>query len=70
MNTVHLPHSNVLKINDHIEETNTMSDENINRKQSQPITPTQELELDRRSASYLENPNDVIPWSEVKAAII
>ena len=70
MNTLHLPHSNVLKINDQIEETNTMSDENINGEQSASITPAQTLELDRRNASYLENPEDVIPWSEVKAAII
>ena len=47
-----------------------MSDENINGEQSASITPAQTLELDRRNASYLENPEDVIPWSEVKAAII
>ncbi len=69
MNTTHLPDERSLEIHEQIEQANTISGENINCEQSQPITPAQAVELDRRNASYLKNPDDAIPWSEVKAAL-
>jgi len=34
------------------------------------LTDAQKTELDRRLANHLENPNDVVSWSEVKAAAL
>ncbi|MBT9612949.1 MAG: addiction module protein, partial [Burkholderiales bacterium] len=34
------------------------------------LTEAQKAELDRRLADHLANPNDVLPWSEVKAAAL
>lgn len=34
------------------------------------ITDALRKELDRRLADYLANPNDVVPWEEVKAAAL
>ncbi len=34
------------------------------------LTQTQELELDRRLADHLANPDDVIPWGDIKAAAL
>jgi putative addiction module component (TIGR02574 family) len=34
-----------------------------------PLTPAQRQELDRRVADDDAYPNDVIPWSEVKASV-
>lgn len=34
-----------------------------------PLTQAQRAELDQRIAEHEENPNDVVPWEEVKAAI-
>lgn len=34
-----------------------------------PLTPEQREELDRRVADDDAYPNDVIPWSEVKASV-
>jgi putative addiction module component (TIGR02574 family) len=33
------------------------------------LTPEQEQELDRRSAAYDANPEDVMSWEEIKASI-
>jgi len=34
-----------------------------------PLTPEQAEELQRRLADYEANPNEGVPWSEVKASI-
>ena len=34
-----------------------------------PLTDAQRAELDRRIADHEANPNDVVSWEEVKAAI-
>lgn len=34
-----------------------------------PLTPAQRAELDRRIAEHEANPDDVLPWEEVKASI-
>lgn len=33
------------------------------------LTDAQRAELDRRLADYAANPNDVVPWEDVKASI-
>ncbi len=34
-----------------------------------PLTDAQRVELDRRVAEHEANPDDVVPWEEVKASI-
>ena len=34
-----------------------------------PLTDTQRAELDRRLAEHKANPDDVVPWEEVKTSI-
>jgi len=34
-----------------------------------PLTEAQRAELDRRIAEHETNPDDVVPWEEVKASI-
>jgi putative addiction module component (TIGR02574 family) len=34
------------------------------------LTESQKLELDRRLADHLANPDDVIAWDDVKAAAL
>ena len=34
-----------------------------------PLTEAQRTELDRRIAEHQANPDDVVPWEEVKASI-
>ena len=40
------------------------------RGEAPPLTDAQKAELDRRLAQHLANPDDVIPWNEVKAAVL
>jgi putative addiction module component (TIGR02574 family) len=35
-----------------------------------PLTKAQRDELDRRIADHEANPNDVVPWEEIKTSII
>lgn len=35
-----------------------------------PLTEAQRAELDRRIAEHEANPDDVVPWDEVKASVI
>ena len=34
-----------------------------------PLTPTQRDELDRRITEHEANPDDVVPWEEIKTSI-
>ena len=34
-----------------------------------PLSDAQRTELDRRLAEYAANPNDVVPWEEIKTSI-
>ena len=42
----------------------------VNRGAAPPLTEAQKTELDRRLADHLSNPNNVVSWSEVKAATL
>ncbi len=34
-----------------------------------PLTPAQRTELDRRLADHKANPDDVVPWEQVKSSL-
>lgn len=38
----------------------------VKRGAASPVTPAQKAELDRRLAAYLNNPDDVVAWEDVK----
>ena len=38
----------------------------VKREAASPVTPAQKAELDRRLVAYLNNPDDVVEWEDVK----
>lgn len=68
MNTQLLEEAQHLTVDDQIELVAALWD-NIAATDAIPLpTEAQKAELDRRFADHLENPDDVIPWDEVKAS--
>jgi len=67
MNTQLLQQAIVLDIDEQIELVEAIWDSIVSRGAAPALTEMQKTELDRRLADHLANPNDVIPWSEVKA---
>ena len=70
MNTHLLQQARVLDIDEQIELVEAIWDGIVSRGAAPPLTEAQKIELDRRLADHLANPNDVVPWSEVKAAAL
>lgn len=70
MNTQLLQQARVLDIDEQIELAEAIWDGIVSRGAAPPLTDAQKMELDRRLADHLANPNDVVPWSEVKAAAV
>lgn len=70
MNTQLLQQASVLDIDEQIELVEAIWDSIVSRCAAPSLTETQKLELDRRLADHLANPNDVVSWSEVKAAAL
>jgi putative addiction module component (TIGR02574 family) len=70
MNTQLLQQASVLDVDEQIELVEAIWDSIVSRGAAPALTETQKTELDRRLADHLANPNDVIPWSEVKAAAL
>lgn len=70
MNTQLLEQVNALGLDEQLELVEAIWDGIVNRGTTPPLTETQEIELNRRLADYLENPEDVFSWSEVKAAAL
>ena len=70
MNTQLLKQASALDIDQQIELVEAMWDNIVGRGAAPSLTAAQRTELDRRLADHLANPNDVIPWSEVKAAAL
>jgi putative addiction module component (TIGR02574 family) len=56
-----------LGIDERIELVEAIWDDIANRNAVPALTEAQALELDRRLADHLDNPEDVTPWHEVKA---
>jgi putative addiction module component (TIGR02574 family) len=70
MNTQLLQQARVLDIDEQIELVEAIWDGIVSRDAAPSLTEAQKTELDRRLVDYLANPNDVVSWSEVKAAAI
>jgi len=70
MNTQLLQQASVLDTDEQIELVEAIWDGIVSRGVAPSLTETQKAELDRRLADYLANPDDVIPWNEVKAAAL
>lgn len=70
MNTRLLQQASVLGIDEQIELVQAIWDGIVSRGGAPSLTEAQKTELDRRLADHLANPNDVVPWSEIKAAAL
>jgi putative addiction module component (TIGR02574 family) len=62
--------SHELDVDEQIELVEAIWDGIVSRGAAPPLTEAQKTELDRRLADHLANPDDVVPWSEVKAAAL
>ena len=70
MNTQLLQQARVLAIDEQIELVEAIWDGIVSRGAAPPLTEAQKTELDSRLADHMANPNDVVPWNEVKAAAL
>jgi putative addiction module component (TIGR02574 family) len=70
MNTQLLQQVSVLDLDEQIELVEAIWDGIVSRNAAPSLTEAQKIELDCRLADQLANPDDVIPWSEVKAAAL
>jgi len=70
MNTQLLQQARVLAIDEQIELVEAIWDGIVSRGAAPSLTEAQKTELNCRLADYMANPNDVIPWSEVKATAL
>jgi len=70
MNMQLLQSASVLNTDEQIELVQAIWNGIVCRGVAPSLTPSQKTELDRRLADYLAHPDDVIPWSEVKAAAL
>ena len=69
MNTQLLQQARVLDIDEQIELVEAIWDGIVSRGAAPALTEAQKTELDSRLADYIANPDDVVPWREVKAAV-
>ena len=70
MNTNLLQQASTLDIDEQIELVVAIWTGIVSRGAVPTLTEAQKIELDRRLADHLANPNDVISWDEVKAAAL
>jgi putative addiction module component (TIGR02574 family) len=70
MNSQLLQQASVLDLDEQIELVEAIWDGIVSRNAAPSLTEAQKIELDRRLADHLANPDDVIPWSEVKASAL
>jgi len=70
MNTQLLQQARVLDIDEQIELVVAIWDGIVSRGIAPSLTKAQKTELDRRLADHPANPDDVVPWNEVKAAAL
>lgn len=70
MNTQLLEEVRQLTVNDQIDLVAALWDEIVKNDAVSLPTDTQKIELDRRLTEHLKNPDDVIPWVEVKASVL
>lgn len=67
MNPQLLQQASELDNDEQIELVEAIWDGIVRRGAAPPLTKAQMAELDRRLADDLANPDDVVPWNEVKA---
>ena len=70
MNTELLQRASALDINEQIELVEALWDSIAAGGYAPPLSAAQEAELDHRLADHQANPDDVVSWSEVKAAAL
>lgn len=70
MNLQLLQQARGLDIDEQIELVEAIWDGIVSRDAAPSLTEAQNTELGRRLADHLANPDDVIPWSEVKATAL
>lgn len=70
MNTQLLQQARALDIDEQIELVEAIWDGIVSRGTAPSLTQAQTTELDRRLAHHLANPQDAIPWDDVKAAAL
>lgn len=70
MNTQLLSQARQLSIQDQLELVEALWDGIAKHNAAPGPTDTQKAELDRRLADHEASPDDVVPWSEVKASAL
>ena len=70
MKTQLLQQASALDIDEQIELVESIWTGIVSRGLEPSLTESQKLELDRRLADHLANPNDVIAWDDVKEAAL
>lgn len=70
MNTQLLEQARKLDVNEQIDLVEAIWESIVSQDAVPPLTSAQKTELDRRLTEHLANPDDVIPWDEVKAAVL
>ena len=70
MNAQLFQQARLLDINEQIELVEAIWNNIVNRNSVPDLTKAQEIELDNRLKDYLDNPNDVLSWQEVKASAL
>ena len=63
------PHEHRGSIEDRIKLVQEIWDSIAADSAAVPLTDPQRAELDRRIADHEANPDDVVPWEEVKASV-
>ena len=70
MNTQLLQQARVLDINEQIELVEAIWDGIVSRGAAPSLTDVQKTELDHRLGDHIANPDDVVPWNEVKTSAL
>jgi putative addiction module component (TIGR02574 family) len=70
MNTTLLDQARLLTVDERIELVEALWDSLADQRALPAPTEAQCAELDRRLAEDEANPDDVVPWSEVKAEVL
>lgn len=70
MNTRLLDQARQLSLEEQIELVEALWDSIAECNAVPPLTDAQKAELDRRISDHETNPDDVVPWDEVKASAL
>ncbi len=70
MNTQLLDQVRKLSVDEQIALVEALWDSIVERNAVPALTQAQKVELDRRIADHEANPDDVVPWEEVKASAL